>query len=460
MSGPNIDGVGAVTTRLWCEHALLPDGPAAGVAIDVADGRISSVTTGTDPAPDATRRAGVTMAGAANTHSHAFHRALRHRSQAGHGSFWTWRQQMYAVAATLDPDRYHRLARAVFAEMVLSGYSVVGEFHYVHHRPDGTPYAEPNAMGEALVQAAADAGIRITLLDTVYLHGGLADDGYLRLFAGQRRFADASVEAWIGRVTALGAGDRHRVGAAIHSVRAVDPEEIAGVAAWAAEHEVPLHAHVSEQPAENDQCRTAHGCSPIELLAGGGALGPDFTAVHATHISKHDISLLGDAGASVCLCPTTERDLGDGIGPVRRLARAGVVLTTGSDSHAVIDPFEEARAIELHERLVSGERGTFSAQELAATMTAGHGSLGWHDAGSIAVGRRADLVTVALDSQRTAGSAPGAVGEALVFAATTADVRHVMIDGVSVVENGRHLHLDVAAELVATIDAAVGEAAS
>ncbi len=444
-------------TRVWCEHALLPDGVADRVAIDIADGRIASVVAGVDPTPDAQRRLGVTIPGAANAHSHAFHRAMRHRSQAGRGSFWTWREQMYSVATALDPDRYHRLARAVFAEMVCSGYTTVGEFNYVHHRPGGAPYSDPNAMSEALTQAAHDAGIRITLLDTIYLHGGLADDGYLSVFDRQRRFAEASFEAWAERVAALAPDTRRQVGVAVHSVRAVDPAAIARVARWAVDNDAPMHAHVSEQPAENEQCRVAHGCTPVELFARADALSPRFTAVHATHLTESDIPLLANAGAIVCACPTTERDLGDGVGPTRRLADAGVSLTIGSDSHAVIDPFEEARAIELDERLVRGERGCFEVGELLATMSAGHRSLGWSDAGSIVAGQRADLVTVALDSPRTSGCEPDAVAEAVVFAAAAADVTHVMIDGITIVEGGAHTSVDVAAELTATIAEIVAE---
>jgi formiminoglutamate deiminase len=445
-------------TRLWCEHALLPDGPAERVTIDVADGRILAVAAETDPPADAQRRSGVTIPGAANTHSHVFHRALRHRSQKGHGSFWTWRDQMYAVAEALDPDRYRRLARAVFSEMVLSGFTTVGEFQYVHHQPDGTPYSDPNAIAEALTEAAVDAGIRITLLDTVYLHGGLADDGYLALYGRQRRFGDDSVEAWANRIDALATTPQRRVGAAVHSVRAVDPDSLTEVAAWAGERGAPLHAHVSEQPAENDQCLAAHGCTPIQLLERGGALGPSFTAVHATHITYRDLTLLRESGAAVCLCPTTERDLGDGVGPARRLADSGVALSIGSDSHTVIDPFEEVRAIELDERLVRGERGVFTVAELLATATAGHRLLGWHDVGEITVGQRADLVSVALDSVRTAGSLPGAVAEAVVFAATSSDVTHVMIDGVNVIDQGQHHHVDVAAEMTSAIDEIIKEA--
>lgn len=445
------------TTRVWCERALLPGGVADRVLIDVIDGRIASVSAGVDPPAAAHRRSGVTIPGAANAHSHAFHRAMRHRSQAGPGSFWTWREQMYAVASVLDPDRYHRLARAVFAEMVCSGYTTVGEFHYVHHRPGGTPYSDPNAIGEALTQAAVESGIRITLLDTLYLHGGLADDGYLTVFERQRRFGDASFEAWAERVGAIPPHDRRRVGAAVHSIRAVDPAAIASVARWATDRDAPIHAHVSEQPVENQQCRAAHGCTPVELLARAGALNAGFTAVHATHLTEHDVALLGVAGSTVCVCPTTERDLGDGVGPMRRLADAGVRLAIGSDSHAVIDPFEEARAIELDERLVRGERGFFAVAELLATMTAGHRSLGWSDVGSIAPGQRADLVTVSLESPRTAGSTPDAVPEAVVYAASAADVTHVMIDGVSIVDDGDHHDIDVAAALTASIAEIIAE---
>jgi cytosine/adenosine deaminase-related metal-dependent hydrolase len=184
--------------RIWCERALVDGRVSGGVLIDVdrATGRFAGVEIGRDAADGDERRFGVTLPGAANTHSHAFHRVLRHRSQTGRGSFWTWRDQMYAVAGVLDPDSYHRLARAVFAEMALAGYVVVGEFHYLHHQPDGTPYDEPNAMGDALVAAATDVGVRITLLDTLYLHGGLGGDSYAPPSPMQSRFADTSVVAW------------------------------------------------------------------------------------------------------------------------------------------------------------------------------------------------------------------------------------------------------------------------
>ncbi|MCU1452848.1 MAG: 8-oxoguanine deaminase [Acidimicrobiales bacterium] len=440
------------TASYWCEQAWL-GGPAAraGVVIGVADGRIVSVESDVaTPPAGARRRPGLTLPGFANGHSHAFHRALRGRTHAQAGSFWTWRDQMYRAAATLDPDRYHRLARAVFAEMALAGFTCVGEFHYLHHGPGGVAYADPNAMGDALVAAAAEAGIRITLLDACYLHGGIGAE----LTGVQRRCGDGSVEAWAQRVAQRRAEPHLRLGAAVHSVRACEPDEIRAVAAWARAADVPLHAHVSEQPAENDMCLAAYGRTPTGVLAEAGALGPAFTAVHATHVTEADIALLTASSATCCLCPTTERDLADGIGPAGRLAAASVPLTLGSDSHAVIDGLEEARAVELDERLASRERGRFGAATLLDALTAaGHRSLGWTDAGHLAPGGRADLVTVSVQSVRLAGSDATDLLAAVVFAGTAADVTHVTVDGVDVVDAGQHLRIDVPDALAQSIAA-------
>jgi formiminoglutamate deiminase len=441
-----------VSARYWCELAWLGGEAAdAGVLVDVDGERIASVRPGvTEPPPGATRLDGLTLPGLSNAHSHAFHRALRGRTHAQRGSFWTWRASMYGLARRLDPDRYHELARATFAEMALAGVTAVGEFHYLHHDFDGRPYADPNATGHAVIDAARAAGIRITLLDTCYLRGGFDAE----LDPVQRRFADPDAEAWADRVDSLRAGDGASVGAAIHSVRAVDPDSARIVAAWADERTAPLHAHVSEQPAENEVCVSVYGGTPTALLADAGAVTDRFTAVHATHVADSDIGLLGNTGASCCLCPTTERDLADGIGPARRLADAGSRLALGTDSHAIIDPFEEARALELDERLASGERGRHSPPELLRAATAGgHLSLGWPDAGRIAQGMRADLVTVGLDHVRLAGTDARDVLGSVVFSATAADVRHVLADGCVVVCDGRHVSLDVAAELRSAIRA-------
>ena len=433
-------------TAYWCELAWLGgERGEAGVLIDVEDGRIAGVTGGAAaPSAGAVRLDGVTIPGLANAHSHAFQRALRGRTQQGTGSFWTWREQMYRVAEGLDPESYLALARATFAEMALAGITCVGEFHYVHHGPGGTPYEDPNAMGGALVAAAAEAGVRITLLDACYLHGGIGEPPA----GAQERFSDGSVEGWTERVEGLRDDDSVRIGAAIHSMRAVDPDSAAVVARWARDGGRPLHAHVSEQPAENEACVEAYGRTPTALLADVGALEGSFTAVHATHLDDADLRLLGDAGACCCVCPTTERDLADGIGAMRRLVDAGATLSLGSDSHAVIDPFEEARAVELDERLASGQRGRHGAAELLRAATeGGHASLGWSDAGRIEPGARADLVTVSLDSVRLAGTEPETAVESLVFAAAAPDVHSVIVDGRELVSEGRHVSIDVPREL-------------
>ena len=434
----------------WCELASLGGERAeAGVVVEVEDGRITAVRAGA-PAPPAgsTRLDGLTIPGLANAHSHAFQRALRGRTHGGSGSFWTWREQMYALADRLDPGSYRTLARATFAEMALAGVTSVGEFHYVHHGPGGARYEDPNEMGRAVIDAASDAGIRMTLLDACYLHGGIGEPSS----PSQMRFSDGDADTWAERVDALEESERVRVGAAIHSVRAVDPESAAIVAAWARERGRPLHAHVSEQPAENDACLDAYGRTPTGVLHDAGALDAEFTAVHVTHPHDDDLSLL--AGSSVCACPTTERDLADGIGPMRRMSAR---LVLGTDSHAMIDLFEEARAVELDERLATGERGLHSASALLHAATAdGHACLGWPDAGRIAPGARADLVTVGLDGVRLAGTSADHALEALVFAAGAADVRHVIVDGHQLVSNGRHTVLDVARELHLAVAGAAG----
>jgi len=414
----------------WLERAWTGSGPVrSGLLVDVEDGAFVRVATG--PPGDADRLAGLSIPGLANCHSHAFHRALRGRTQRGRGSFWTWREQMYAVAARLTPDSYFELARAAYREMVAVGFTSVGEFHYLHHGPGGTPYDDPNAMSHALVAAAADAGIRIALLDTCYLTAGIGSppEGV------QARFGDGDAEGWAARVETADRACRGQpdvvLGAAIHSVRAVPRDQMAPVVGWAEQHGAPLHVHLSEQPAENDACLAAYGATPTEVLAEVGALGPRTSAVHATHLTDRDVRLLGGSATCACFCPTTERDLGDGVGPSRALKDAGSPLTLGSDSHAVVDPFEEMRAVELDERLSSRQRGHWSAAELlAAAAHDGHRSLGFDGVGRIEVGARADLVTLDTASVRTAGT--GADDATAVFAASGADVVRVMREGVVV----------------------------
>jgi formiminoglutamate deiminase len=427
----------------WSAYAWLPEGCFAGVGFDVDDGRFAAVRAGVEPPIGAVILGGVTLPGLANGHSHAFHRGLRGRTHAAGGTFWTWREQMYALAARLDPDSYFSLARAVFAEMALAGFTVVGEFHYLHHDQGGRAYADSNAMGQALIQAATEAGIRLTLIDACYLSGGLAATGHLPLDAVQQRFADSDVDHWRARVSLLSDRDRVRIGVAVHSVRAVPAEALSVIGQVAGEQ--PLHVHLSEQPAENAVTQAFYACTPTELLDDHGLLGRRTTVVHATHLTDTDIKTLGSSQTSACFCPTTERDLADGIGPARRLADAGSPLTIGSDQQALIDPFEELRGVELHERLATGQRGRFTPAELINIGSeSGYHSLGWPDGGRIADGALADFVVVRSDSVRTTG----VHSDQIAYAATAADIDQVVVAGHTIVRDGQH-QLGSAARLLA-----------
>ena len=442
-----------MTDTWWCEHAWLSgDSVADGVLFTVADGRITAIDTDTTAQPGSHRLRGVVIPGLANAHSHAFHRALRARTQRDRGSFWTWRDLMYRAAERLTPDRYRRLTRAVYAEMALAGITSVGEFHYVHHDVGGTHYVEPNAMGHAVIDGATDAGIRLTLLDTCYLSSG--PDGS-PLAGPQQRFGDGTGDRWAQRVEALrqqvATHPSVVVGAALHSVRAVPVEHIPAVVQWAATHSVPLHVHSSEQTREVEQCLAVHGRTPTAVLRDAGALGPRTTAVHATHLTTEDIADIDRTSTGVCFCPTTERDLGDGIGPAPALLAGRGLFSLGSDSHAVIDLFEEARAVELNERLASRVRGVIAADRLLRAATYdGHRAIGWAEAGELIVGARADFVAVQMDSIRTAGG--GATVENVVFAAAAPDVTDVVVDGHTVVVDRNHVTVpDVEAELASAI---------
>ncbi len=368
---------------LWHAAQAWLGRPARDVLIEVEDGRIKAITERVPLPPGAVALEGWTIPGLANVHSHAFQSLLRGRVETGAGDFWQWRDEMYRPAQNFDPADYVKHGIRLFREMVQTGITAVGEFHYLHRYGNG--------LGDALIGAAREVGIRITLIDACYLRGGL--DGR-PLDEIQQLFSDRDAESWAARVDELKDSDGVRIGAAIHSVRAVDPSSMRTVAQWARQRGAPLHVHLAEQPAEVEECRTFEGCTPAELLDREGILGPDLTAIHAIHVDDHDISLLGRHKVSICACTTTERDLGDRVGPLRALADAGCPLTVGSDSNAVVDILEEARGLELDQRRATGRRVLHQPAELfrAATVD-GMRALGW-DAGELKAGMLADFVCI------------------------------------------------------------------
>lgn len=310
-----------------------------------------------------------------NAHSHAFQRALRGAGERpvapGQDSFWTWREVMYRLAESLDPDSMHATSLTTFKEMRAAGYGAVGEFHYVHHQPDGTPYDDANAMAHAVGAAAREAGIELVLLPTAYHRGG------------HPRFHDPDVDTFLDRVEALGAP-----GVAAHSVRAVPADWLTAIAAYADQHGLIRHVHAAEQPREVEECRAEHGCSPIELLHRTGFLGPRTSVIHGIHVSQHDITLLAETETIVVSCPTTEGNLGDGQPPALAYRDEGVRLAIGSDSQVRIDPFEEVRELETGARREGLTRSALLAaggdlwSELARN---GAASLGLADPGTIEI---------------------------------------------------------------------------
>ncbi|WP_285037630.1 formimidoylglutamate deiminase [Plantibacter sp. ME-Dv--P-095] len=428
----------------WAATAIIDGRPIDRVRFTADDaGRIATVERGVDPQAD-DRRLGTVVPGMGNAHSHAFHRLLRGRTHADGGDFWQWREAMYAAAASLDPEHYGRVARAVFGEMLACGWTAVGEFHYVHHQADGTPYPSAHAMELAVAEAAAEIGIRLTLLDTAYLASGLGPAGgpAAPLLVEQRAFGDGDAAGWLDRWhglrTALSASHDAAglvtLGAALHSVRAVPVEAMRTILAGLPE-DVALHVHLSEQPQENLDTLAKTGRTPTGVLAALGALDPRLSLVHATHLTDADITAIGRSGATVVMCPTTEADLGDGIGPARRLADAGARIAVGSDQNAVVDPLLELRGLEAGERLASGRRGRFSPAELLEAGTAGGYrslGLGRH---TLAVGDPLDLVEVSTSSLRTTGADPAQ----LALVATASDVERVIVGGRLVAERGRLL---------------------
>lgn len=426
------------------DYIYTSEGPQADMLLSIADdGRIAAVTprqTALEGSSNLEIEAlpGVALLpGFVNVHSHVFQRALRghtHRPLSAKDTFWTWRNAMYAQAHQLNPDSLYVLALQTYREMLKAGYTSVGEFHYVHHQPDGQPYAEPNVMAEAILQAGHEAGMRVVLLMTAYAQAGFHQPPN----AGQRRFCDASVEAYLARVEML-RGKGEAVGVAPHSVRAVPEDWFRAIADYSRRHALPLHVHADEQVAEIEQCQAAYACTPIELLERFGALGPHTTIVHATHASEREIGLLAQYGCNVCVCPTTEGDLGDGIAPYAALLAARIPLSIGSDSNTRLAPIEELRWAEYTARMRYQRRRVLIAQDMASPgpllldygTRYGAKALGLAT-GSIAPGMDADLIAVDLRHSALSGWTAEDLLDVLFFGASSEVIIRTWVKGKSV----------------------------
>ena len=397
------------------DYVYTSQGLQANMIVSVSDdGRIASISQQNVGAQfiapsDIVSLHGIALLpGFVNTHSHVFQRALRghtHRPLSHQDTFWSWRRAMYAEAQRLNPDLLYTNALSTYREMLAAGYTSVGEFHYVHHQLDGQPFADPNVMSEAILQAGKEVGIRVVLLMTAYAQSGFNQPPEKE----QRRFCDASVDAYLDRVEALRLKGGP-VGVAPHSVRAVPGEWFRAIAEYSLTHQLPLHVHADEQKAEIEQCLIIHGCTPIELLENFGALGTRTTIIHATHANAAEIALLAQHGCTVCVCPTTEGDLGDGIAPYAELLAAQIPLAIGSDSNTRLDPIEELRWAEYSARMRYQRRRVLIGDELASPGSLlleygtrrGAVALGL-ETGAIAPGMLADFIAVDVHHSSLAG---------------------------------------------------------
>jgi formimidoylglutamate deiminase len=394
------------------------------------------------------------LPGLVNVHSHTFQRVIRGRTewrnQGQRDTFWTWREKMYDAATRLTPEQIYQTAKAAFLEMLLSGITTVGEFHYLHHQADGNRYSDPNLIGKLVIQAAREVGLRIVLLRTAYSRAGYGkapNPGQTRFITGDAATFISDTEelsSWVKKYRSRGEAE---VGVAPHSVRAVSRDYLLEIANYARRRELCLHMHVSEQPGENEACIQEYGVSPVTWLQGMGLLGPRFTAVHAIHISEAEAGFLADSGSSICACPTSERNLADGAVPADWLLARGANISLGSDSQIQIDLLEDARLLEYHLRMQQLQRVVLDPQApgrerlsqilYEAASKAGAKSLR-QNVGELAVGKPADFIAIALDDLSVAGASPEMLLANVVFSLERTAVKDVYVGGRCVVTDGCH----------------------
>ena len=423
-------------------------------AVVCDDGKVVQIVDG-NQAPDGVRLKNRAMLpGLVNAHSHAFQRVIRgrteRRSQNTTDSFWTWREQMYDAANRLEPEDIYAISRMAFLEMALAGITAVGEFHYIHHARDGSTYSDPNLLAREVIRAARDAGIRIALLRVAYARAGFQTEADPR----QTRFIEHSPDTYLKHLVQLLAapelkGGMAWAGIAPHSVRAVPLDYLKRIGEFANERELPVHMHVAEQPAEISACIEEYGRSPVALLETEGLLSKGFTAVHAIHVTPKAIGAIARAGALVCACPTTERNLGDGVVPLDAYFNAGVPVALGTDSQIQIDLLEDARELEYHLRLQQTARNVLAPQDETSSSALaqrlfncatinGAKSIGFNGGGKLEPGAPADFFTVDLDDPSIAGASQDDLLATIVFSLSRTAMRDVVVAGKQIVENGRH----------------------
>lgn len=438
-------------TTAWLPELIYVDGRfRERSALACSDGLIVQTADGVEGARLNNR---ALLPGLINAHSHAFQRVIRgrteYRTANTKDSFWTWREMMYSAAARLTPEDVYDASRMAFLEMALSGITAVGEFHYLHHAPDGTPYDDPNLLAKAVVQAARDVGLRIALLRVAYARSGFETETNPQ----QARFIEPDPEIYLKHLgqlqsdLAASEGDAW-VGLAPHSVRALPLDYLRRIIAFADEQQLVVHMHVAEQPAEVSACIAEYGRSPVALLGTEGLLSERFTGVHVIHVTPKAVGMLASSGATVCACPTTERNLGDGVVPVDEFIKQGVPVALGTDSHVEIDLLEDARELEYHLRLQRMERAVLSGPDdegrsaLAARLfhyATMHGAFSIDaPGGTLEPGHAADFFTVDLDDPSIAGASSEDLLSSIVFSLSRTAVKDVVVGGKRIVEDGRH----------------------
>lgn len=432
-------------TTILAKKAFLQAGWAVNVRLRIADGLIESVETGCNASPDDDWAAGVVIPGIANAHSHAFQRALaghaEQRGPTGTDTFWSWREQMYRLAGTIDADGLAAIARQAFSEMISVGYTSVVEFHYLHGEPGGN--RGRHAMFHAIGEAAADTGIRLTYVPVLYERAGFDQP---EPSAEQRRFAMSPDEFVDHYEFARETTERNTtVGIGAHSLRAVTRSSLRRLADVSRRDECPMHMHIAEQSAEVDRCLAVYNARPVEWLLREFSPDDRWCLVHATHVSEEELASLRECGAVVCLCPSTEANLGDGLFPLRSWLDRGGRIAIGSDSQITINPYEELRWLEYGQRLSSRSRniaaspGSHTGRSLFEQVLKGGGFACGHGAGQLRAGAPADLVTLDDESPMLAGHDAESMLDALVFVGARLPIDRVMVGGEWLVLEGDHV---------------------